>query len=106
MIIKEQVFEYLRTVPYGKVVTYGQIAEHFGNKKAARAVGNMLHQNPDMLMYPCYKVVNSRGRLSKNYVFGGIEIQKELLEKEGIEVVDYTVDLEKYGIYNNIRAKN
>lgn len=97
-LIKEKVFEYLKTVPHGKVVTYGQIAEHFGNKNAARAVGNMLHQNPDMLLYPCYKVVNSKGRLSKNYVFGGIDKQKELLEREGIEVVDYTVDLSEYGM--------
>lgn len=97
-LIKEQVFEYLRTVPRGKVVTYGQIAEHFGNKKAARAVGNMLHQNPDMLLYPCYKVVNSKGRLSKNYVFGGIDKQREMLEQEGIKVVDYTVDLIEYGM--------
>lgn len=97
-LIKEKVFEFLKTVPHGKVVTYGQIAEHFGNKKAARAVGNMLHQNPDMLLYPCYKVVNSKGRLSKNYVFGGIDKQKELLEREGIKVVDYTVDLQLYGM--------
>ena len=97
-LIKEKVFEFLKTVPHSKVVTYGQIAEHFGNKKAARAVGNMLHQNPDMLLYPCYKVVNSKGRLSKNYVFGGIDKQKELLEQEGIEVVDYTVDLQLYGM--------
>ena len=97
-LIKEQVFEYLRTVPRGKVVTYGQIAEHFGNKKAARAVGNMLHQNPDMLLYPCYKVVNSKGRLSKNYLFGGIDKQREMLEQEGIKVVDYTVDLIEYGM--------
>ena len=97
-LIKEQVFEYLRTVPRGKVVTYGQIAEHFGNKKAARAVGNMLHQNPDMLLYPCYKVVNSKGRLSKNYVLGGIDKQREMLEQEGIKVVDYTVDLIEYGM--------
>ena len=97
-LIKEQVLEYLRTVPRGKVVTYGQIAEHFGNKKAARAVGNMLHQNPDMLLYPCYKVVNSKGRLTENYVFGGIDKQRELLEQEGIKVVDYTVDLSEYGM--------
>ena len=97
-LIKQQVFEYLRTVPRGKVVTYGQIAEHFGNKKAARAVGNMLHQNPDMLLYPFYKVVNSKGRLSKNYVFGGIDKQREMLEQEGIKVVDYTVDLNEYGM--------
>ena len=96
--ISEKVYEYLRTIPKGKVITYGQIAEHLGNKKLARVVGNILHNNPDENKYPCYKVVNNKGNLSKNFAFGGIEKQKEKLEKEGIIVVDYKVDLEKYGI--------
>lgn len=42
-MMKEKVFEFLRTIPKGKVVTYGQIAENLGNKKLARVVGNILH---------------------------------------------------------------
>ena len=61
MVMKEQVYEYLRTIPQGKVVTYGQIAEYLGNKNLARVVGNILHNNPDENKYPCYKVVDSRG---------------------------------------------
>ena len=94
--MKEKVYEFLRTIPKGKVVTYGQIAEYLGNRRLARVVGNILHNNPDENKYPCYKVVNSKGNLSKQFAFGGIEKQKEKLEKEGIVVNNYKVDLEKY----------
>lgn len=94
--MEKQVYEFLRTIPKGKVVTYGQIAEYLGNRKLARTVGNILHKNPDGDKYPCYKVVNSKGYLSKNYSFGGIKKQKEKLEADGIVVTNYKVDLEKY----------
>lgn len=94
--MREKVFEFLLTIPKGKVVTYGQIAEHLGNKNSARAVGNILHRNPDENKYPCFKVVDSRGNLSKSFAFGGIEGQKKRLEADGIEVNDFTVDLSKY----------
>ena len=95
-MLKEKVYNYLLTIPKGKVVTYKQIAEHLGNTKLARVVGNILHKNPNEKKYPCYKVVNSKGYLSKNFAFDGIEKQKEKLEKENIEVSDYKVNLEKY----------
>lgn len=94
--MQEEILKYLLTVPKGKVVTYGQIAEFLGNKNLSCAVGNALHRNPDGDKYPCYKVVNSKGELSKNYAFGGIEEQKKRLEKDGVKVVNYKVDLEKY----------
>ncbi len=94
--MKEKVYNYLLTIPKGKVVTYKQIAEYLGNPKLARAIGNILHRNPNENKYPCYKVVNSKGNLSKAFAFGGIEKQKEKLEKENIEVINYTVDLKKY----------
>lgn len=94
--MKEKVFEYLLVIPKGKVVTYKQIAEYLGNPNLARAVGNIIHNNPDEEKYPCYKVVNSSGNLSIHFAFGGIEKQKEKLENEGIEVQDYTVNLDKY----------
>ena len=46
--MKQKVYELLRTIPYGKVVTYGDIATALGNKKLARVVGNILHQNEDV----------------------------------------------------------
>lgn len=95
--MKEQVFEFLTTIPKGKVVTYGQIAEYLGNKRLSRVVGNILHNNPDESRYPCYKVVDRKGRLSKAFAFGGIEGQRERLQKEGIIVENYKVDMNKYG---------
>ncbi|MBR0400046.1 MAG: MGMT family protein [Mogibacterium sp.] len=63
----------------------------------ARVVGNLLHVNPDPQRYPCYKVVNSQGRLTGRFAFGGINVQKERLENDGVEVSDdYIVDLSVY----------
>lgn len=94
--LAQKVYEYLTTIPKGKVVTYKQVAESLGNKGLARAVGNILHKNPDGDKYPCYKVLNSKGELAEAFVFGGKEIQKERLEKDGIKVINNKVDLELY----------
>ena len=96
--MKQQVYDFLTTIPQGKVVTYGQIAQALGNRRLARAVGNILHTNPDPSRYPCYKVVNAKGQLSQAFAFGGLQVQQRLLEQEGIEVIDGRVDLKKYGI--------
>lgn len=93
----EAILEYLLMIPDGKVVTYGQIAEWMGNKGLSRIVGNLLHVNPDPEHYPCYKVVNHQGKLTGRFAFGGINVQKEKLEADGVEVSDdYRVDLGKY----------
>lgn len=95
--MKQKVYDYLLTIPAGKVATYGQIAAHLGNRHLARAVGNILHRNPDPQKYPCYKVVNAKGKLSPYFAFGGLSEQKRLLQSEGIPVENDTVDLKKYG---------
>ena len=96
--MKQKVYDYLLTIPYGKVATYGQIAQALGNRNYARAVGNILHNNPHPEIYPCYKVVNARGQLSASFAFGGIAGQQQRLEAEGIRVTDGKVDLSLYGI--------
>jgi len=93
---KQAIYDFLRTVPRGRVVTYGQIAAALGNPKLARAVGNVLHRNPDGETYPCYRVVNSRGCLSAHYAFGGLAAQRRRLESEGIAVENGRVDLQIY----------
>ena len=90
------VCEFLTAIPRGKVVTYGQIAEHLGNCHLARAVGNALHTNPDPVKYPCYKVVNCKGELSESFGDGGKAEQKRRLERDGIAVKDGKVDLKRY----------
>lgn len=94
----QRLFELLIEIPRGRVVTYGKLAEMLGNKHLARAVGNALHKNPDGDKYPCYKVVNFKGELSRAYAFGGIEEQKRRLEVDGVAVENYRVDLKKYGV--------
>lgn len=94
--LEEETFEFLTKIPKGKVVTYGQIAEYLGNKGLARVVGNILHNNPSEELFPCYKVVNSQGKLAPNFVFGGVDEQRIRLEKDGIEVIKNKVDLKKY----------
>ena len=91
-----KIYAYLTRIPKGKVVTYGQLAAHLGDKKLARAVGNALHKNTDPDTYPCYRVVSAQGRLSQNFAFGGPEGQRKRLEDDGIEVINGKVDLEKY----------
>ena len=94
--LMQKMLDYLVTIPKGQVVTYGQVAEYLGNKGLARVVGNMLHKNPDGDKYPCYKVLNSKGELAENFVFGGKNVQKDRLEKDGIKVENNRVDLKIY----------
>lgn len=97
--MKEQVYAFLKTIPEGKVVTYGQIAISLGNKNLARVVGNMLHQNPDPENIPCHRVVNCKGEVSAAFAFGGSDAQRKLLEKEGVIFESNgKIDLKKYGM--------
>ena len=94
----KRIYEAVKKIPKGKVATYGQIAKMAGNERMSRAVGNALHKNPEPDKIPCYKVVNSKGELASEFVFGGRDVQAKLLEAEGIEVVNNKVDLNKYGM--------
>lgn len=84
--LEQETYDFLTLIPKGKVVTYGQIAEYLGNKGLARVVWHILHNNPSEDLFPCYKVVNSQGRLAPKFVFGGLEEQKQRLEKDGINM--------------------
>lgn len=92
----QKIYEVVRQIPVGCVATYGQVAALAGNRRWARVVGYALHVNPDPEGIPCYRVVNREGRLSDAFAFGGVNQQKILLEKDGIEVVDNKVDLSRY----------
>lgn len=93
----KQVYEVVKKIPYGKVATYGQIAHLCGHPRAARQVGWALHVNPQPGIIPCHRVVNKKGYLSGSFAFGGIDVQKQLLEAEGVEVNNEAfVDLVKY----------
>mgnify|MGYP001213163256 CR=1 FL=1 len=93
----QRVYKAVQKIPKGKVCTYGIIALMAGSPKASRVVGYALHHNPDPKNIPCHRVVNRLGRLAPGFAFGGIQIQKQLLEAEGVKVSDDGyVDLKVY----------
>lgn len=81
----EKVYDVVRKIPEGKVATYGQLAAMIGEPRKAKIVGWALHSNPYKGEVPCHRVVNRHGNLSGSFAFGGSDIQRQLLEKEGVE---------------------
>lgn len=85
----EKVFQVARMIPYGRITSYGAIARYLGSGRSARMVGwamNMSHTQTDFI--PAHRVVNRNGLLSGKHHFGSYDTMKELLESEGIRVVD------------------
>jgi len=78
------VYEIVKQIPKGMVMSYGQIARLAGNARASRAVGYALHGNPDPGHIPCHRVVFKDGSLTPAFVFGGINRQYKLLKDEGV----------------------
>ena len=97
MDFKQKVYKLVGQIPKGKVSTYGRVAKRAG-VKSARPVGNWLHShNQPITVVPCHRVVNAQGRLAKNFgAKGGIRTQAERLRKEGVEVKNFRVNLDKY----------
>ncbi|MCI8979788.1 MAG: MGMT family protein [Clostridia bacterium] len=93
-----RVYKAVEQIPYGRVVTYGEVARMSGSPRASRAVGNILHKNPFFGVVPCHRVVHADGALAEPFAFGGERIQREMLEKEGISFTkEGKVDMKKYG---------
>lgn len=77
---QKKVWEQLRQIPYGRVVSYGDIAKAIGNKKAARAVGAANGRNPIPLIIPCHRVVGATGNLTG--FAHGVAIKEKLIDLE------------------------
>lgn len=96
----ERVYAVVRRIPRGKVASYGQIAALLGHPQAARTVGwalNALRGN-EVHDVPWQRVINSAGRISISRVDLGAELQRALLEQEGIEFDGRGyVDLKRFG---------
>jgi methylated-DNA-protein-cysteine methyltransferase-like protein len=86
----------MQKIPRGKVATYGLIAAMAGNPRGARQVVRVLHSSATKLKLPWYRVINAGGRISLP-PGAGYELQKALLEKEGVTFTpDGKVDFKKY----------
>jgi methylated-DNA-protein-cysteine methyltransferase related protein len=92
----DRVYTIVAKIPYGKVTTYGDIAEACGIRSAARTVGWALNGAKESGL-PCHRVVNRFGALTGRLHFGDPEIMEDLLRSEGVEFDnDKCVLLEKY----------
>ena len=93
----EDVYDVVRQIPKGRVTSYGAIANYLGTKLSARMVGwamNASHNRDDV---PAHRVVNRLGLLSGKHHFDGTNLMQQLLESEGVEVVDnQIVGFKKY----------
>jgi len=92
----ERVYELVRQVPEGRVVSYGQIATMLGDPRQARVVGWAMRDSPADV--PWHRVVNSKGQVSTRNLSGGFNTQRALLEDEGVEFSPSgRIDLDMYG---------
>lgn len=79
------IYKIVRRIPRGRVATYGQIAELAGLEGHARQVGYALHSLPNGSDVPWHRVINSRGEISARSASDSHELQRLLLEAEGVE---------------------
>ena len=92
-----RVYEVARKIPYGRVTSYGAIAKALGLARSARMVGWAMNACHNMEDIPAHRVVNRKGLLTGKFHFEGTNLMQQLLENEGVKVVDnQIVDFEKH----------
>lgn len=93
----ERVYDIVRQIPEGKVTSYGAIAKALGAARSARMVGWAMNASHNLEDVPAHRVVNRIGVLSGKHHFDGTNLMQQLLENEGIQVVDnQIIDFEKH----------
>ncbi len=93
----ERVYAVARQIPYGKVTSYGAIAKVLGAARSARMVGWAMNASHNLEDVPAHRVVNRKGLLTGKHHFDGTNLMQQLLESEGIEVIDnQIIDFEKH----------
>lgn len=90
------IYESIKKIPKGKVTTYGDIARLCGLLNCARIVGYALRSLPEGSSIPWHRVVNSQGRISFPLNSPGYQMQRKLLEAEGIVFSKNKIDLSIY----------
>ena len=80
---QRKVLKRLARLPFGRVISYGELAHRSGSPRGARAVGAAMAANPMPVVIPCHRVIESRGKLG-GYSVGGVSNKKKLLTHEGV----------------------
>ena len=90
----DKVYQVTRLIPYGRVTSYGAIATYLGAARSARMVGYAINGSAGKDV-PAHRVVNHKGLLTGKHHFDGINLMQQLIESEGIEVINNQIqDLE------------
>jgi methylated-DNA-protein-cysteine methyltransferase-like protein len=93
----ERVYYIARQIPYGKVTSYGAIAKALGTARSARMVGWAMNAAHNLDDIPAHRVVNRKGLLTGKHHFDGTNLMQQLLESEGIEVINnQIIDFDKH----------
>ena len=82
----QQVYDVCQLIPEGKVTTYGAIAKYLSSPQSSKMVGWALNKCPENI--PAHRVVNRVGMLTGKIHFSGINLMQQLLENEGIKVIE------------------
>ncbi len=81
-----KVWEFLKTIPKGRLTTYSKVAKAIGYPEAVRAVANAIGNNPNPIIVPCHRVIRANGTIGGYSGIGGIKKKKALLKKENIKL--------------------
>ena len=84
----EKVYEVAAKIPHGRVTSYGAVAKYLGSPKSARMVGWAMNKAHNLADVPAHRVVNRKGILTGKHHFDGTNLMQQLLESDGIEVID------------------
>ncbi|MBU2950754.1 MGMT family protein [Tamlana agarivorans] len=95
----ERVYEVAKQIPYGRVTSYGAIAVYLGVERGARMVGYAMN-NAHGKDVPAHRVVNRKGLLTGKHHFEGTNLMQQLLESEGVEVVENQIQNFDYVFWN------
>jgi methylated-DNA-protein-cysteine methyltransferase-like protein len=93
----QNVWQVVRGIPRGHVLTYGDVARLAGMSRAARRVSQAMRRAPRGMKLPWHRVVNAQGRISLPADSSGYREQKERLVREGVVFINGKIDLERYG---------
>lgn len=83
----DKVYEVAKRIPYGRVTSYGAIATYLGAARSARMVGYAMNGSHSKDV-PAHRVVNRKGLLTGKHHFDGTNLMQQLLESEGVEVIE------------------
>lgn len=84
----DRVYEVVKQIPYGRVTSYGAVAKFLGVARSARMVGYAMNASHNIPEVPAHRVVNRKGLLTGKHHFEGSNLMQQLLESEGISVVN------------------